>query len=431
MRHLICCLLLVLAAPARADLSTTERALVEALEARHAAALDLLQRSVDLNSGTMNLVGVRAVGDLFRTEFEALGFTTEWIEGAPFERAGHLFARHGDRGPHVLMIGHLDTVFEPDSPFQRYRDLGDGRAKGPGTTDMKGGNVILLEVLRALDAVDLLDRMTVTVALIGDEERVGRPLDLARADLRAAADAADFALGFEDGDGDPRTAVISRRGATGWTLEVTGTPAHSSQVFQPEIGFGAVFETARILDSFRRELAGEALLTFNPGLALGGTDVIHDAGQARGEAFGKSNVIAKRMVVTGDLRSISPEQLERARARMREIVADALPGTSSEIRFRDGYPPLAPTDGNRRLLVLLDRASRDLGHGPVEAVDPRNAGAADISFTSGRVEAAMDGLGLMGTGGHTLEETADLSTLRSQAQRVAVMLARIVEAGGL
>lgn len=431
MRRLLCCLILTLATAARAELTDTERALVAAIDAREEAAIDLLRRAVDQNSGTMHFEGVRAVGALFRTEFEALGFATEWIDGDAFGRAGHLFARHGDTGPHVLMIGHLDTVFEPDSPFQRYEDLGDGRAKGPGTTDMKGGNVILLEVLRALDQVGWLDRFTVTVALIGDEERAGRPIDLARADLRAAADAADFALGFEDGDGDPRTAVISRRGASGWTLEVTGTPAHSSQVFKEGIGFGAIFEAARILDTFRRDLEGEELLTFNPGLALGGTSVEPELGQARGEAFGKNNVIAEKMVVTGDIRTISPEQYERTRERMAAIAAESLPGTRTELRFHEGYPPLAPTDGNRRLLALLDQASRDLGHGPVEAVNPRNAGAADISFTSGRVDAAMDGLGLMGVGGHTVDEVADLSTLRVQAQRVAVMLARILEAGGL
>jgi len=114
---------------------------------------------------------------------------------------------------------------------------------------------------------------------------------------------------------------------------------------------------------------------------------------------------------------------------MRAIVAEHLPGTSATITFSDGYPPLAPTDGNRRLLSLYDAASRDLGFGPVRPVDPEAAGAADVSFTAGLVDMAIDGLGLMGSGGHTVDETADLSTLPSQTQRAALLMYRIARDG--
>jgi glutamate carboxypeptidase len=110
---------------------------------------------------------------------------------------------------------------------------------------------------------------------------------------------------------------------------------------------------------------------------------------------------------------------------MEAIAQRSLPGTSAEITFTEGYPPLAPTDGNRRLLSMYDRASRDLGFGRVTAVDPGKAGAADISFTAGRVAMALDGLGLMGEGGHTVEETADLSTLPSQTKRAAILMYRL------
>jgi glutamate carboxypeptidase len=166
-------------------------------------------------------------------------------------------------------------------------------------------------------------------------------------------------------------------------------------------------------------------LTFNPGLVAAGTEASVEPGTSSGSAFGKNNVVAATAIVTGDLRTISPEQLERSRDRMREIVAESLPGTSAEIEFRDGYPPLAPTEGNRKLLEVYDQASRDLGYGPVEAVDPRRAGAADVSFCSGRVDGALCGLGLMGSGGHTEDETADLRTLTSQTQRAALLIWRL------
>ncbi|MEQ8857931.1 MAG: M20/M25/M40 family metallo-hydrolase [Pseudomonadales bacterium] len=408
-----------------AALTDTEQRLVDAVDARVPAALDLLERSVNVNSGSFNLAGVREVGERFGAAFRDAGLETQWVDGAGFDRAGHLIARHGDRGPHVVMIGHLDTVFEPDSPFQRFERLDGNRARGPGIVDMKGGNVIILEALRALDVVGALDDLQVTVVLIGDEESSGRPLSVARAALIEAARDADIALGFENGDSNPATAVIARRGYTGWQLDVTGTPAHSSQIFREEVGYGASYELARILDGFRRTLAGEQNLTFNPGLILAGTSVEHDAANASGRAFGKPNVIPEFAVASGDLRTLSAEQETAARTRMLGIVEDHLPGTTATLTFTDGYPPLAPTDGNRRLLSLYDQASRDLGFGAVTAVDPAAAGAADISFTAGLVDMALDGLGLMGSGGHTVEETADLATLPSQTKRAALLLYRL------
>jgi glutamate carboxypeptidase len=426
-------LFLPVAAPALAaqeTLSPVERAIVVAVDAALPDALQVLERAVNINSGTMNFAGVREVGELFMAEFRALGFAVRWVDGAAWGRAGHLIAEHhaNGLGPRVLFIGHLDTVFEPDSPFQRFERLSETRARGPGVIDMKGGNVVMLLALRALREAGLLDRIQVRVVLTGDEESSGRPLALARRDLIEAAEWADLAIGFEDGDGDPRTAVIGRRGYTGWSLTTHGRPSHSSLIFHDDVGSGAIFEAARILAAFRDSLAGEPNLTFNPGLIVGGTAVTHDPEHDRGTAFGKGNVVAERAVATGDLRTLTPEQLDRAKAAMQRLAARHYPGTGAELVFDDGYPPMAPTEGNRRLLDLFDRASRDAGGGPVTAVDPARAGAADISFVAGLVDMALDGIGLMGTGGHTVEETADLATLPLQAKRVAVLLARLVAA---
>jgi glutamate carboxypeptidase len=408
-----------------AELAPLEQRVAAEVDRRQPQALRLLERAVAINSGTLNPAGVKQVGELFDAALAELGFETRWIDGAGFDRAGHLVAEHAGSGPHLLLIGHLDTVFEPDSTFQRYQRLDTDHARGPGVIDMKGGNVIIVEALAALRAVDALDDLRITVVMTGDEEASGRPLSLARKALLDAAEDADVALGFEDGDGNPETAVIARRGYTGWRLEVSATPAHSSLIFRDAVGAGAVFEAARILDTFRSELAGERYLTFNPGVMLAGTRVDYDAANSVGEAFGKANVIAEHATVEGDLRTLSADQLESVKARMVEIVSDHLPGASAEIAFDDGYPPLAPASGNRKLLSLYDQVSRDLGFGPVTAVDPSAAGAADISFTAGHVEMALDGLGLMGSGGHTVHETADLRTLPSQTKRAALLMYRL------
>ena len=429
LRHAAMLLALAFPTVALGALSDEEQKIVDTVDERLGGAQALLVAAVNVNSGTFNHAGVREVGDMFAGAFEALGLTTEWIDGAGFDRAGHLVARYGDSGPHLLLIGHLDTVFEPSSPFQTYQPLEGNRARGPGVIDMKGGNVVIVEALAALQAVGGLDDMQITVVLTGDEETSGEPLSLARRALTEAAREADVALGFEDGDGNPATAVIARRSYSGWQLTVTGTPAHSSLIFSDGVGYGAALEVARILDGFREALADEEFLTFNPGLMLGGTSIEHDVASSAGSAFGKDNVITERALVTGDLRTLSATQERAARARMQAIVAGSLPGTSASLEFFDGYPPLAPSDGNRRLLSLYDRASQDLGFGPVTAVDPAAAGAADISFTAEFITMALDGLGLMGTGGHTVDETADLGTLPSQTKRAALLMYRLARDG--
>lgn len=414
--------------PARSQASTlsaTERAVVAAVDAHNPQALALLQQLVDINSGTHNFAGVRRVADVLRPRLDALGFTTRWIDGAPFGRAGHLVAEHPGKGPKLLLIGHLDTVFEPASPFQKFERLTDSTARGPGIIDMKGGDVIMLHALTALHEAGALASMNVTVVLDGDEEDEGQPVSLSRRALMDAANGAAVALGFEDGAGDPRTAVVSRRGANGWTLRTTGNAGHAAQIFSAKIGAGAAFEASRILSAFYSTLAGEPLLAFSPGLVLGGSELTLDSTGTNGTASGKRNVVSRQVVVTGDMRTISPEQLSRTQAAMRRIVARHLPGTSATIEFDSGYPPMAPSAGNRRLLAMYDRASRDIGSGPVGPVDPARAGAADISFVAALVPMKLDGIGLSGGGGHSAGETADLRMLPVQTRRAALVMYRL------
>ena len=406
-------------------MNAEEKALVTFVDAHNNEALTLLERVVNINSGTQNHPGVQEVGKVFRQELDALGFKTRWVDGAPFKRAGHLIGEHAGTGPKILLIGHLDTVFEADSPFQKFEKIDETHARGPGVIDMKGGNVILVQALKALASTGTLKSMNITVVMTGDEEDAGEPLADARKALVDAAKSAAYAIGFEDGPGDPRTAVIARRGTSAWTVRVKAQPAHSSQIFRKDIGTGAIFEAARILNAFREKLAGEPHLTFNPGAIVGGTSAEFDNVQARGTAFGKTNVIAEHAIVSGDLRTLSQEQLTKAKKSMESIVASALPHAQATITFEDGYPPLAPTDGNHKLLAMYDQASRDVGAGPVTAVDPDRAGAADVSFVAGEVKMILDGVGLMGTDDHTVKETADLATLPSQTKRSAVFLYRL------
>jgi glutamate carboxypeptidase len=319
----------------------------------------------------------------------------------------------------------LDTVFAKDDDFQTITELANNRIAGPGITDMKGGDVIMLAALQALQKQGLLQQLNIKVVMTGDEESSGRPLSLSKQAIIDAAIWADIALGFEDGDSNIATAVTSRRGSVNWTLTVKGKPAHSSQIFTDENGDGAIFEAARILNEFRVQLRHEKLLTFNPGLIAGGTRVTQQGDKSNYGVFGKTNVIAKDTLVKGGIRAVSPEQLEQAKAMMQTIVSQNLRHTSAILEFQPGYPPMAQTPANLNLLALYSRVSEDLGYGIITAVDPRNAGAADISFAASHVDMSLDGLGLMGSGGHTKDEVADMSSLAKNMKKAAILIYRL------
>lgn len=414
------------ASAARAQLTPRELSIAGGVNHHAADGLALLERIVNINSGTMNFGGVRQVGAILRAELDSLGFTTTWVDGAAFNRAGHLVGVRPGTGPKILLIGHLDTVFEPASPFQKFVRINDSTASGPGIIDMKGGDVIIITALKALRDAGALATMNITVVFDGDEESAGSPISAARQALVDAAQGAAVAIGFEDGPGDPKLAVIARRGATTWKLTTTGLSGHASQIFREDLGAGAVNEAARILSEFYQKLAGEQYLAFSAGMVLGGSEVSIDSTLTSGTARGKTNVIAAQVVVTGDMRTISPDQLARTKAAMQEIVSHHLPHTDATMEFvAGGYPPLAPTDGNRRLLALYDKASRDLAFGGVEATDPSKAGAADVAFVAGIVPMIIDGVGLSGHDDHSEKETADLRMLPVQAKHATVLLYRL------
>lgn len=405
---------------ARADgLADAERRLSGYIDEHQGEMLALLEQAVRIDSATENLDGVKRAGAFYRTEFDHLGFDTKWIDLPPeLKRAGHLFAeRTGTQGKRLLLIGHIDTVLPGGG---KYRVDGD-KGYGAGAGDMKGGDTVLLMALKALASIGALDNTRIIVALTGDEESAGHPIEISRRDLIAAAKRSDLALAFENAVRD--TATVARRGSSNWRLEVTGIQAHSAGIFSPALGDGAIYEAARILNTFREELRKEGEgLTFNPSVIVGGTDVTFDG--TGGTAAGKGNVIAREAIVKGDLRFSSAEQLARARAKMTAIVAQSLRRTSAKITFEDSYPAMEATPANLALLAQLNQVSHDLGFGNVEACDPNARGAGDVSFVAPYLP-SMDGLGARGGGAHTPGDYADLKSMPELAKRTAILIYRL------
>ena len=410
-----------------ASLSPIEQRLAADVRSRSGEAIRMLEESVGINSGTMNHAGVREVGEQYRVELEGLGFKTRWIDLPPeLRRAGHLVAtREGRQGKRLLLLGHLDTVFEADSPVRKWERKGD-RVSGQGVNDMKGGNVIILEALRALHKAGALDDTSITVMFTGDEENPGTPTAVSRAEMVRLAKLSDIVLAWEatmlDGEGKA-TATVGRRAVSTFKLEVKGKQGHSQAVFSADAGYGAIYEAARILDAFREQVV-EPDLTYSPGVILGGTQVEYDDTLSRGTAAGKSNVIANTATVTGDLRYLDDAQRDRAHRTMRAIVSQNLPGTSASIGFTEVYPPMAVTPGNLAVMALYSQASEDAGLGPIQALPAGKRGGGDIQFVAPFSD-TLDGLGATGKGAHSPDEDLEIASLERGAVRTAILLYRL------
>jgi glutamate carboxypeptidase len=417
------------------SLSPLETKMVRSIDVHGAADLALLQQIVDINSGTMHLAGVEAVKDVLVPRFESLGFKVRWVSmQSQTGRAGDLVAEHlcpageGQCGTKLLLIGHMDTVFEPSSSFQKYALASNTNGKiatGPGIADMKGGLVVMLAALRAMNEAGSLEHSEIRIVLSGDEERVGDPILLARRDLIEAAKQSDVALEFEPSvrlNGQD-TVSIARRSSTTWHIETTGISGHSSQIFGDRLGYGAIFELARILDAFRKELPEEGL-TYNVGLVLGGATAQLNQESTGGSATGKANVVAPKAMAVGDLRTLNDEQTTRVETTMRAIVANHLAKTGATITFDESYPAMARTQAGEKLFSEWSDVSVALGFGPVLEGGPMTRGAGDISFTAKYVPGLV-GVGMLGEGYHAEGETAYLESFAMQAKRDAVLMERL------
>ena len=407
-------------------LSKTEQKILAAIETDMPATLNLLKESVNINSGTYNIAGIKKVGDLYASELKALGFTIEWVAMPDsIKRAGHLVAyRKGKKGKKLFLIGHLDTVFEPDMPPNPFTLLNDSTATGQGVNDMKGGDVLVIAALKSLYQQGLLDDVSITVYFTGDEENAGNPKSITRGDFINRAKQHDIALGFETAT-NLSIVATARRGASDWRLEVEGKQAHSAGVFGAA-GYGSIYEAARIINTFREQLSKEEYLTFNPGLFIGGSDVMYDTTKQKGEVTGKTNIISPKTVVIGDLRFLTADQKNKARAAMRKIVSENLPGTKATIYFKDGIPSMPPTAGNNALVTVVNKVSLLLGYGEVKAGNPGLRGAGDISYVADYLD-CIDGLGASGKGAHAPGETINLNEFPKLIKRAALVIYRLTK----
>jgi glutamate carboxypeptidase len=433
-------------AQTRETLNKEEQKILAYIDANMPRAIALLKESVNINSGTLNIEGVKKVGALFTKELQAAGLQTHWVSMPDsIKRAGHLVAvtdaaanatntvvsaqsskvkvgaKH--KGKKLFLIGHLDTVFEPDMPENPFRMLNDSTATGQGANDMKGGDVVMIIALQALNEQGLLKDAAVTAYFTGDEEHAGYPRSVSRGDFIETAKQSEIALAFEGANG-LNSVATARRGASGWQLNVTGKTGHSSGVFTPNAGYGAIYEAARIVNEFRVQLSTEKYLTFNPGVFIGGSDMQYDEAKATGSTIGKTNIISPNAVVTGDLRFLTEQQKINARKTMQNIVNQSLAGTKASITFQDGIPSMAPTKGNEQVMEVISDVTKSMGLGATIAGDPGSRGAGDISYVAEFMD-CIDGLGASGKGAHAPGELINLKEFPLLIKRAALTIYRL------
>ncbi len=418
LRLLAAHLLLILAwaapLPGAAQLDAAEHEIRERLAARQDEMTALLERWVGMNTGTWNRPGLEAFATGLVGPLVALGFEVERAsDEIDYPGRGRaaigplvLARRAGPAGgPRFLLVGHYDTVFEPDSPFQSYRlDPADaGRAIGPGVSDMKGGLVVMLYALRALFESGDLDRAEWTVLLNADEE-IGSLSSRARIEAQAREATLGFVFESARSGGEM---VRSRRGLGQFYLVVNGLAAHAGSSHSK--GRSAVLALARKVVEIEALTDYAAGITLNTGTFSGGT---------------KRNIVPEFAEAWIDLRYDEAAQGEAVWQRLRRIAAAPhVNGTLGELWGTLHRPPKPETPATRELLALHADIARALGSEPRPPIHA--GGGTDGSLMGALGLPTLDSMGARGGAAHTDREFVVLESLSERAAIGAILLRRL------
>ncbi len=383
------------------------RHLTELAAKRYDEFLDVLREMVNVDCGSYTPEGVNRIADLCEEGFRNGGWEVERIPHHPRDgepQLGDLLTGRlsGAGGPRILMIGHMDTVFDPGTAAERpFRIEGD-RAHGPGVSDMKGGLLLGFVAVEALQEAGFAGFGTITYVCNPDEE-IGSPFS--GPVIRELAKETDFAFILESAreNGD---IVSARKGVSDYRIEIAGRAAHAG--VEPEKGRSAVLEAAYKTVALH-ELNGRwPGITVNVGAIEGGT---------------RTNVVAERCTLAVDVRATQEETLAAAEAEVERIAqTHTVPDVSVSVHAGKWHRPMEKKEGGARLAALAIEVAAELGF---ELRDAATGGASDANTTSAAGVPTLDGLGPVGGNDHAPGEWIDLSSVVPRIALLAGLLSKV------
>ena len=359
------------------------------------AFLDDLCALVNINSGTYTPEGVVQVAEYLRPQFEAMGFDVEVISG---EKMGpQLVARHTGTGQgHVLIVGHMDTVFPDGEADRRPFTISDGCAYGPGVFDMKSGLLVAIYALRGLIESGETPWQTVTMICNSDEE-IGSPESHTL--IETEAKKADLALVLEP-TSDVARVTVSRKGAATFTLEIRGVAAHAG--VEPHRGRSAILEMAHRIVAMHALNGTIPGVTVNVGVVQGGE---------------RPNVVADTAYAEIDVRAADEEGVRAIEEALAKAVADTnVPDTTAMLEGFFAHRPFTQSPQSARLFALAAEAAAELG---ITLRGEPTGGASDGNTTAGLGIPTLDGLGLVGGLAHNPGEYVEIDSI---APRIALLM---------
>lgn len=387
------------------------RELAAILERRYDAYVEALREMVSIDCGSYTPEGVNRVADLCQRRFEEAGWKVERVPHRPGRgepQLGDLLMGRidGSGGRRLLLIGHMDTVFDPGTAAERPFRIEDGRARGPGVSDMKGGLLAGFFAVEALLEAGFDGFGRITYVCNPDEE-IGSPFSRSfiEALARTEADAA-FVLESARENGD---IVSARKGVSDYRIEIVGRAAHAG--VEPEKGRSAILEAAH------RAIALQALngrwpgVTVNVGVIRGGT---------------RPNVVPERCELHVDVRSPKEGTLAAAEAEVERLARETVvPDVSVRVEGHSWHRPMERTEGTARLVALAKEVASELGF---ELRDAATGGASDANTTAAAGVPTLDGLGPVGGDDHSPAEWLDLTSVVPRTALLAGLMARAAQA---
>ncbi|MEX1072226.1 MAG: M20 family metallopeptidase [Chloroflexota bacterium] len=388
--------------PAHAELE-------RAVAARYPRFLDELATLVNIDCGSYTPAGVNRVADFVADQLGEMGATVERIPHQPAtgeQLLGDLvIGRLEGEGPRVLVIGHMDTVFDPGTAAARPFTIAGARATGPGVSDMKGGLLAALHAIAALHASGTHPNVTFVA---NPDEEIGSPFSTPHIRRLAADHDAALVTECARANGD---IVSARKGIADYRIALTGRAAHAG--VEPEKGRSAILEAARQVIALHDLNGRWPGVTVNAGVIAGGT---------------RPNVVAESCRIELDLRATTAAAFDTATADVERIVGQpSLDGVSAVLHRVAHHPPMERSPGSARLAELATAIAAELGF---SVRDAATGGASDGNTTSAAGLPTLDGLGPIGGDDHSVDEWLDISSIMPRTALLAGLLARIGEGLG-